>query len=135
VSIRRLLVRASIGPFEGAIAAIIIVQGVVSLGGWGILDPFSAYLPHWLHVTFSVVYLLSGLGITAGLLLPRGDVEGAGLVLLLAAQAARGIMYGAYLKWAVAAVVPSAFSGCIVIASLLRLWVLYDSSEEHNGRG
>lgn len=116
--------RARVAPFEAAIAVVIVVQAVIALGGWGVLDPMAVLLPGWLSVAFSIAYLTAGLAILAGLMVPRGDVEGAGLVLLAALVSARGVMFGALLGWGMESVTSLAFSLCVAVACIARLWVL-----------
>lgn len=116
--------RARVAPFEAAIAVIIVVQAVIAFAGWGVIDPIDALLPDWLGPVFNGAYLLSGLAIIVGLLWPRGDIEGAGLVLLGATITARGIMFGAFFGWGVAAVSSLAFSLCVAAACAMRVYTL-----------
>jgi len=118
-----------LAPFEAAIAGIIVVQAVIALGGWGLVDPTSAHLPDWLAVAFNTAYLLAGLAILAGLILPRGDLEGAGLVLLSAVVLARSILFGQLLGWQLRAVTSVAFGLFVAAAALARIAVLRATSK------
>lgn len=111
-------------PFEAAVAAVIVVQAVIAFGSWGIVDPVSQLLPGWLTVAFNVLYLIAGVAILAGLILSRGDVEGAGLVLLSSIVMARGVMFGQLLGWDIKAVTSLAFAVFVAAAAVLRIAVL-----------
>jgi hypothetical protein len=111
-------------PFEAAIAAIVVVQAAVSLAGWGVVDPLGELLPAWLGVAFGVSYLTSGAGILLGLMWPRGDVEGAALVLLVSALMVRALLYGQLLGWGPDAITSVAFSLFLSAGAALRLSLL-----------
>lgn len=120
-------------PFEAATAAIIVVQAVVGFGGWGIVDPIGQLLPGWLTFVFNAAYLLAGVAILAGLMLPRGDVEGAGLTLLSGIVLARGVMFGSLLGWDVRAATSLAFSVFVAAAAIgriivIKLWTVRDDA-------
>lgn len=122
---RHLGLRVLAAPFQAAIAVIIIVQAITALGGWGLINPIDALLPGWLAIAFSAAYLLAGLCWLAGLLLPRGDVEGFGLWLLGGTVIARGLMFGVLLGWRVESITSLAFSLCLASACAARIWVLW----------
>lgn len=124
----RIWPRAGVAPFELAIAVIIVVQAVIAFGGWGAFNVADVLLPGWLSATFNGAYLLSGLAIIAGLCWPRGDIEGAGLVLLAATVVARGIMFGALLGWGFQSVTSLAFSFCVAGACAARIAVIARTS-------
>ena len=119
--------RVRLAPFEAAIAAIVVVQAVVVFGGWGIgglVDPLGQLLPEWLAMVWNTSYLVAGLAILGGLLWPRGDVEGAGLILLTAVIVARSIMFGQLLGWGVHALTSVAFGVFVAAAALARISLL-----------
>jgi hypothetical protein len=119
-----------LAPFEAAIAAIIVVQAIVAFGRWGIVDPTTTLLPNWMTVLFNTLYLVAGALILTGLLWPRGDVEGAGLVLLAGTVMARGIMFGQLLGWQVRAVTSIAFALFVASAAVARILMLKKTSRQ-----
>jgi hypothetical protein len=120
-----LWLRISIAPFETAIAVIIVVQALIATFGWGaIADPVAALLPPWQAAAFNIAYLAAGLTMLTGLFWPRGDVEGAGLVLLGSLTIARGIMYGTLLGWGVDSITSLAFSLAVGLACTARIRAL-----------
>ena len=123
-AIVRKMPRAWLHPFELAFAAIIISQGVVALTGRGIVNPANALLPHWLAIAFQIAYILAGLAISIGLLLPRGDVEGGGLILLATDLMARAILFGQFLGWNLQSVTSLTFSAFLTLACIARLAML-----------
>lgn len=122
--LRRLWLRIRLAPFESAIAVVIIVQAVTGLAGVGRLDPIGAVLPGWATVGFQLAYLAAGLLLLFGVLRPRGDIEGAGLVLLGCVVLARGLMFGVLLGWGWQATTALAFSLAIAVACVARLHLL-----------
>lgn len=118
------VVRAWFQPFEIAFAGIIISQGGILLAGGSLIDPVNALLPDWMAVAFQIGYVFAGLITLIGILLPRGDVEGAGLVLLGAILLARGILFGQFLGWDIQSVTSLTFSVFLAGACLARLALL-----------
>lgn len=124
----QLWLRVSLAPFRAAIAAIIVVQAVIALGGWGLVDPINVLLPEWLATGFNLAYLLAGAALLFGILWPRGDVEAASLVLLCCTISARGVMFGALLGWGLQSISSLAFSACIAVGCAARVHLIVRSA-------
>lgn len=101
-----------------------MVQAVIAFAGWGIVDPIAVLLPEWAAYGFNVAYLVAGLALLFGVLRPRGDVEGAGLVLLGCLVIARGVMFGVLFGWGRVSFTSLAFSGAVAVACIARLHLI-----------
>lgn len=121
------MLRVWLQPFEIAFVLIIVIQGVISLIGDALIDPTNALLPSWMAKSFQGGYIFAGVVILIGILLPRGDVEGAGLILLGLDLLARAVMFGQYLGWGWQSVTSLAFSVLLALACLARLILLIKS--------
>jgi hypothetical protein len=92
--LRQILRRLATFPFEGLIAGLVIISGSAGLFGIGDVSVLDALLPRWLFVMISVLYVLSGLLMVAGLGLARGNLEAGGLIALVASTIIRFIGIG-----------------------------------------
>jgi hypothetical protein len=126
--LRQLRLRTLAAPVQVAVAAIIAVQAVIALGGWGLVDPIGMLLPSWLATTFNVAYLVAGVAWLLGMLLARWNVEAFGLALLSTAITARGVMFGALLGWGLESISSLVFSWGLALAFVARIWVLWHAS-------
>jgi hypothetical protein len=111
-------------PFEVAIAALVVAQATLGIFDWGGRNPTDVLLPGWLEIGFDICYLIAGLAIIAGVFRFRGDIEGAGLVLLSFILVGRGLAYGYVLDWAPRTIITLAFSGLVVTACSIRISLL-----------
>jgi len=120
----KMLRHARIQPFETAIAALIVCQGIIALTGGNLVDPGNALLPQWLAIAIQCTYSLAGLVMLIGLSIPRGDVEGAGLILLSTGLVGRALLFGVYLGWDSRALTALLFSALLACACAARLVLL-----------
>jgi hypothetical protein len=118
------LIHVRLQPFETAFAAIVVSQGLITLSGSAIVDPSAELLTHWMALAYNVAYTLAGVAILIGLIWPRGDVEGGGLVLLGLLLVARAILFGQALGWGARAVTSLTFALFLAFACGLRFGVL-----------
>ncbi|HEX6686428.1 MAG TPA: hypothetical protein VF062_26890 [Candidatus Limnocylindrales bacterium] len=125
--LRALWGRICLAPFESAIAALIVAQAVIAVAGVGLVDPVETLLPDWLATGFNVAYLAAGLLLLFGVLRPRGDVEGAGLVLLACLVIGRGFLFGTLLGWGLQSITSLAFSTVVAVACVARIHLLVRS--------
>lgn len=81
-------------PFESLIAALVVVSAVAGLFGIGDVQILDRELPTWLYVAISATYGLAGATMLVGIGTARGNVEAAGLVLLLSGVFVRFVGVG-----------------------------------------
>lgn len=113
-----------VNSFEAAFGVLLFVGGVTTMLSWQELDPFEQTIPYWLLILFNVLYSLSGLSMTLGLIIGRGNVEAAGLFLLMPLLVGRALLYGHLLGWGVDSILSLVFSFIFTAACAGRLYVI-----------
>ncbi len=114
--------RASLAPFESAIAILLMISGLIVIGNFGPPDPIALILPVWEAYVLAGVFIATGIFILAGIALNNVGVEAAGLLLLVASLISRLILYGYYLGLDATFAVTSTLDVVFIVAAFLRLF-------------
>lgn len=120
MKLNRLLLQA----FEIAFSLLFIVSGSLTLTGLSTPEPLEILLPVWLYYLMSSCYLIAGTSMFVGVLWPRGDIEGAGLALLIPLLTGRAILFGQLLGWGLDAIVSLTFSVVFSLACAARIYLI-----------
>jgi hypothetical protein len=113
--------RATIVPFEVAVALLLTASGAAALGGAGLADPVGALLPGWEALGLNVMTVTAGLLVLAGVASAGAAAESAGLVLLTAVIICRALLYGRYLGFGVNFAVTGVLDASVAWAAAVRL--------------
>ena len=116
-----MLKRLAIVPFEGVIAALLILSGVFGLMHFGLIDPVTALLPQWESVLLNWLAILSGVFMFSGIATGVGRVEQAGLWVLNGVILSRFLLYGKYLGYGETFAQTGVFDATVVVASIVRM--------------
>lgn len=114
--------RAAIIPFETAIGLLSIVSSTAGMFHFGIIDPVTSTLPYWEAILVNLAYILSGIGMTAGILADLGSVEAFGLWLLSGSVIVRFVLYGRVLGYGTSFIVTGALDSLFLGAAMIRLY-------------
>jgi len=123
-TMRVVLARLAVAPFEAAIAALLVISGLAALAGTGIIDPVTALLPGWEAAGLSVTTTVTGALMIAGAASGQKGPETAGLLFLIAVILCRFLLYGAYLGYGADFAVTGVFDSSIIWAAAARLTVI-----------
>ncbi|HWI47609.1 MAG TPA: hypothetical protein VNU45_05200 [Rummeliibacillus sp.] len=109
-------------PFEILIAGLAIISGLVGLLHAGLQNNvLDKLLQSWQVVFFNISYLVAGLCLVAGLGIPRRDIEGAGLVLIIMSVVVRSFAELALLGINGLIVTSLLFNFMVIIACTIRI--------------
>jgi hypothetical protein len=95
LSIRRFFERQALAPFETMLGFFFVYAAIASIAHFGVIvSPLTKLLGPTVATIFNLVYLLAGLAMYLGIGFRRGNIEAAGLILLMASLAIRTIATG-----------------------------------------